>query len=280
MPELPEVETIKRTLATKIRGKKITGVEVLLPKLIEPLSVEEFKEALKGNYIQSLGRRGKYLLVQLYYLNTLIISLRMTGRLIFFPPGKKVEVDKHTHMVLEFNDGSHLRFSDTRKFGRVHCVLTEKVEKESEISKLGPEPLGMEFSEPKLWKMLLSKRKKIKQLLMDQTFIAGIGNIYADEILFRARIHPETIPSTLVSEQVHDLYLAIISVLSEAIVQKGTTFRDYVDGEGNTGNYQSFLQVYGRKGKKCCQCGHPIESIKLGGRTSHFCPVCQSGGRC
>lgn len=280
MPELPEVETIKRTLAPKIQGKKITDVEVFCAKAIEPLSDQAFRQAVEGAFIQGLERRGKYLLMHLYSMYTLVISLRMTGRLIFIPCGEEVPVDKHVHLVFKFEDGSHLCFSDIRKFGRVHCVPKDKVEHESEISKLGPEPLEQNFSEQKLRKMLLPKRKKIKQLLMDQTFIAGIGNIYADEILFRAGIHPETLPGSLLPEQVHDLYLSIVAVLSEAIVQKGTTFRDYVDGEGNAGNYQYLLQVYGRKGKKCYHCGQQLESIKLGGRTSCFCPACQTRSGC
>jgi len=280
MPELPEVETIKKTLAPKIRGKKITGVKVFFPKVIEPLDIDSFREAVEGSHVQSLERRGKYLLIHLNSLFTLIISLRMTGRLVYSTSGHDAMVDNHTHLVFDFEDGSHLYFRDTRKFGRIHCVPTENIEGAPEISKLGPEPLGPGFTESKLRKMLLSKRKTIKQALMDQAFIAGIGNIYADEILFRSGIHPETPASSLRPEQVHSLYLSIVAVLKEAIIQKGTTVRDYVDGEGNSGNYQKLLQVYGRKGKKCFQCGGPIECKKLGGRTAHFCPACQHGGRC
>ena len=278
MPELPEVETVKRTLETKIVGKRITQVQVLLPKLILPLQIEEFKPKVEGSVISGLGRRGKYLLVELSSSFTLIISLRMTGRLVFLPASQEVPMNKHTHFVVEFEDRSHLCFNDIRKFGTIHCMPLEGVKTCSEIAKLGPEPLGTDFSEAWLKERLLTKNRKIKQLLLDQTFIAGIGNIYADEILFRARIHPETIAVTLSPHQVHSLYSAIREILAAAVLQKGTTIKDYVDGEGNIGNYQSFLKVYGRKGQKCYDCGNEIKTIKLGGRTSHFCPECQGEG--
>jgi formamidopyrimidine-DNA glycosylase len=277
LPELPEVETIKRTLEERIVGKRIKSIQVLLEKIVLPLNVEQFKIRVEGSTITGLDRRGKYLLVHLSSSCVLIISLRMTGRLIFVPSGKDILINKHTHLVFEFDDGSFLHFNDVRKFGTIHCVPEEKLDNSPEIAKLGPEPLGSEFSETLLKEMLHSKRKKIKQLLLDQTFIAGIGNIYADEILFQAGIHPEALPKSLTSSQVHSLFQAIVSVLNEGVKHRGTTIKDYVDGDGITGNYQDYLKVYGRKGKKC-YCGKQIETIKLGGRTAHFCPGCQREG--
>jgi formamidopyrimidine-DNA glycosylase len=278
LPELPEVETIKRTLEERIVGKRIKCIQVLLEKMVLPLNVEQFKIRVEGSIITGLGRRGKYLLVHLSFASVLIISLRMTGRLIFVPSGKDILVNKHTHLVFEFDDGSFLYFNDVRKFGTIHCVPVEKLDNCPEIAKLGPEPLGPEFSETLLKEMLHTRRKKIKQLLLDQTFIAGIGNIYADEILFQAGIHPETLSKSLTSRQVHSLFRAIVGVLNEGVKHRGTTIKDYVDGDGITGNYQDYLKVYGRKGKKCYNCGKQIETIKLGGRTAHFCPGCQREG--
>lgn len=275
MPELPEVETVKRTLKSVVMGKRITDVEIFLPKLVLPLKVEEFKSRVKGSIIVDFGRRGKYLLIGLSTSFTLVTSLRMTGRLVFVPSGQEFNTDKHTHLIFEFEDGSHLYFNDIRKFGTMHCISTECLADCPEIAKLGPEPLGPDFSQAWLREMLKRKNRKIKQLLLDQTFIAGIGNIYADEILFHARIHPKTLANQLSEEQVHNLFLSIGEVLSEAVAQRGTTIKDYVDGEGHQGNYQSLLKVYGRNGKKCYNCGQEIQAIKLGGRTAHFCPHCQ-----
>lgn len=275
MPELPEVETVRRTLEASIVGKRITKVQVFLPKLVLPLGVDEFTAKVAGSSILRLDRRGKYLLVELSSSFTLIISLRMTGRLVFVPSGQEVVRDKHTHLIIEFDDGSSLYFNDVRKFGTMHCVPGNCVEACPEIAKLGPEPIGGDFSEDWLKDRLKKTSRKLKQVLLDQTFIAGIGNIYADEILFHAGIHPELPANKLSDEQVHNLYLSVVNVLSEAILQRGTTFRDYVDGQGNSGNYQSFLKVYGRKGKKCYNCGQEIQTVRLGGRTSSFCPECQ-----
>lgn len=278
MPELPEVETVKRTLNAAIIGKRITGVEIFLPKLVLPLEVDDFKSKVLDSLITKVDRRGKYLLVYLSSGYTLVVSLRMTGRFVYVPANKELEVDKHTHLIFEFDDGSHLYFNDIRKFGTMHCTAQDCVDSSPEIAKLGPEPLESEFTQEWLRDNLKKRKRKIKQLLLDQTFIAGLGNIYADEVLFRGGIHPETIAKDLELEQIQSLYQAIIEVLTEAIANKGTTIKDYVDGEGQKGNYQWLLKVYGRKGKKCYNCNEEIESMKLGGRTSHFCPGCQRKG--
>ncbi len=275
MPELPEVETVKRTLEGAVIGKRITGVEIFLPKLVFPLEVHDFKSKVLDSVITKVARRGKYLIVYLSSAYTLVISLRMTGKFVFVPADRGLEVDKHTHLIFEFDDGSHLYFNDIRKFGTMHCTRQDCVAGCPEIAKLGPEPLGPEFTQEWLRENLKKRNRKIKPLLLDQTFIAGLGNIYADEVLFRAGIAPETIARNLEPEPVQALYLAMIEVLTEAIANKGTTIRDYVDGEGHEGNYQSLLKVYGRKGERCYNCGEEIKTVKLGGRTSHFCPGCQ-----
>jgi formamidopyrimidine-DNA glycosylase len=275
LPELPEVETVKKTLEAAVIGKRIVDVVITLPKLVLPLEVEDFKAKVKDSLITGIDRRGKYLLVCLSSGYTLVTSLRMTGRFVFVPANKKLEADKHTHLVFKFEDGSHLYFNDIRKFGTMHCIPQDCVDICPEIVKLGPEPFGPEFSPEWLIKNLKNKNRKIKPLLLDQTFIAGLGNIYADEALFQAGIHPETPAKDLDPKRIHALYQAIVTVLTEAVAKKGTTIRDYVDGEGQKGNYQSLLKVYGRKGKKCYNCEEEIKTVKLGGRTSHFCPQCQ-----
>jgi len=275
LPELPEVETIKRTLARKVIGRKIVEVNVFLPKIVKSLEVDEFVEKIKGSIIEDINRRGKYLLIMLDRDYTLIVNLRMTGQLVFVPEGEDLPLAKHTHVIFELEGGCQIRFRDSRKFGTMHLVPTIGLEYAPEIKNLGPEPLEPGFTEQKLRKLLIGRRKKIKQLLTDQSFIAGIGNIYADEILFRAGIHPERVSNALTTEEIHSLYLSIVAVLNEAVYQRGTSIRDYIDGEGHSGNYQKMLQVYGRKGELCYHCDCEIASVKLGGRTAHFCPGCQ-----
>ena len=216
MPELPEVETIKRTLEERIVGKRIKCIQVLLEKMVLPLNVEQFKIRVEGSIITGLGRRGKYLLVHLSFASVLIISLRMTGRLIFVPSGKDILINKHTHLVFEFDDGSFLHFNDVRKFGTIHCVPVEKLDNCPEIAKLGPEPLGPEFSETLLKEMLHTRRKKIKQLLLDQTFIAGI-EIFMPMKSCSSGNSSGGFTKSLTSSQVHSLFQAIVSVLNEGV---------------------------------------------------------------
>ncbi len=273
MPELPEVETIRRSLEANLRGKTFVGVEVFLDSMIKGADPGMLASQLEGKKITSIERRGKYLIIQLTGGQTMVIHLRMTGQLLYCGPEQ--EKPKHTHLVFHLNDQHEIRFIDQRQFGRVYLVPSQELDSISGLKNLGVEPLSEAFTRAFFRKELRNKRTKIKPLLLDQTFIAGIGNIYADEALFRARINPERIASTLDPREVARLYLGIREVLNEGIENKGTTVRDYVDGDGNRGSNQSNLRVYGREGEPCEKCGKPIERKTIGGRSSHYCPKCQ-----
>lgn len=273
MPELPEVETIKKTLEKKITGLTITGVEITMPKIIRDPSPEEFTVKITGSKITKLSRRGKYLLFYLTGDNVLLIHLRMTGRLVYTEPGEPVA--KHTHVIFSLSDSQELRFNDIRQFGRLQLAPQQTLNQVKGLKDLGPEPLDREFTRTFLRRELKRKRVRIKTLLLDQTFIAGLGNIYADEALHRAHLNPKRIASSLSPREVAKLYHAIIEVLKEGIENRGTSFRDYVDGDGRKGNYQELLRVYNHEGSPCPHCGTIINRVKINGRSSYFCPACQ-----
>ncbi|MFZ5597768.1 MAG: bifunctional DNA-formamidopyrimidine glycosylase/DNA-(apurinic or apyrimidinic site) lyase [Bacillota bacterium] len=273
MPELPEVETIRRTLEQRVAGLVITDVNLITPKIIKSPSPQSFIKGITGKKIKKLGRRGKYLMMHLSGNKTLLIHLRMTGRLVYTPPD--THPARHTHAVFTLDNGYSLHFTDVRQFGRMILADTDRVNTLPGLRDLGLEPLGKEFTRDFFKKGLKGRRAKIKSLLLDQTFIAGLGNIYADEALHRARINPEKIASTLSPRETARLYLAIKEVLAEGIANRGTSFRDYVDGMGKTGSNQETLRVYNREGKPCLNCTKPIVRIKLGGRSSYYCPTCQ-----
>ncbi|MCF8011147.1 MAG: bifunctional DNA-formamidopyrimidine glycosylase/DNA-(apurinic or apyrimidinic site) lyase [Clostridiales bacterium] len=272
MPELPEVETIKNTLEKKLTGHYITGTEIYLPKVIGPSTPEEFKKKVKQEKIKSLSRRGKYLLIHITGNKTLVIQLRMTGKLIYMCPQEPV---KHTHVVFYLDNNKELHFIDMRQFGKIILTSTNELNNLPGLKKLGVEPLGSSFTRSILYQKLRRCRVKLKSLLLDQTFIAGIGNIYADEALHRALLNPQRTSNTLNTREITRLYHAIREVLHEGIVHRGTSFSDYVDGTGNTGNFQEHLRVYSKEGHPCPNCGTKIKRIKISGRSSYFCPYCQ-----
>jgi len=294
MPELPEVETIKRQLNNVIVGKKrksrglkstsssspkrIKSVEILEPRLIK-VSLKSFKKAVIGATIKAIRRRAKLLIIDLSDGHSLLIHLKMSGQLIYQParhPELDSESHKHTRVVYNFTDGSKLLHNDLRKFGFVKLVETKEVLKYLEKERYGPEPLEKNFA-PKNFKTLLvnQSRKKIKPILMEQTFIAGIGNIYADEICFYAGVKPTRIVGTLTDEEIKKLFNGIKKILREAIRYRGSSADLYLDAEGKEGEYVPRLKVYGREGEKCPRCGGIVERIKIGGRGAHFCPRCQ-----
>lgn len=281
MPELPEVETVRRGLNKLTTNQVIEGSEVLLPRTIAyPLSIAKFENEIRGTAISSWQRRGKYLIAHLSdqasqpagYLG---VHLRMTGQLLWVKQSDSLQ--KHTRVRLFLPNNQELRFVDTRTFGKfwfvppassLETVITG-------LQKLGPEPFAKEFTREYLAIKLSKRRRNIKTLLLDQNIVAGIGNIYADETLFKSKIRPETLASELTSSQVDHLHTAIIEVLQVAIANGGTTFSDFLNLLGVQGNYSDSALVYGRQGKPCRVCQTPIEKIKLGGRSSHFCPRCQ-----
>ena len=281
MPELPEVETVRRGLNTLTVNKTFEGGEVLLPRtLAYPLSVDKFVPCLQGLAIAEWQRRGKYLLAQLAndeqeHQGYLGIHLRMTGQLLWTQQTEKLQ--KHTRVRFFFKDNQELRFVDTRTFGKVWLV-TDQPQVQNIITglkKLGPEPFSEEFSIAYFTNRLSKSGRNIKTFLLDQNVVAGIGNIYADEALFKSKIHPQTIANKLNSKQIKSLHQAIIIVLQTAIDQGGTTFSDFLNLLGVNGNYGNSALVYGRKGEPCRVCQTPIAKIKLGGRSTHFCPQCQ-----
>lgn len=275
MPELPEVETVKNTLEKNLTGLTITGVDIKMPKIIREPGLDEFTAGVTGKKITRMGRRGKYLLIYLAGGSVLVIHLRMTGRLVYARP--EDPPPRHTHVVFHLSNGCELRFADMRQFGRILLAQARQLNRIKGIKDLGPEPLGRQFTRDFLRREIKLKRVRLKSLLLDQTFIAGLGNIYADEALHRSRLHPERVARTLSPREIANLYRSIIEVLQESIANRGTSMRDYVDGDGREGNYQALLRVYNREGQRCQYCGTAIARIKVGGRSSYFCPACQKG---
>lgn len=273
MPELPEVETVKRTLQPKLAGLSFEGAEVFLAKVVRTPESFRLDELIAGKKLLKLGRRGKYLLMRLSDGFSLVVHLRMTGRLTYC--GKDTPVDKHTHVVFNLNNGDQLRFADMRQFGRIWLLPTDSLESLPGFKDLGVEPFDEIFTRDFLKKELRRRHSRIKPLLLDQTFIAGLGNIYTDEALHRARINPERLATTLNAREVAHLYRAIREVLQEGIENRGTTVRDFIDSDGRAGHYQEMLRVYSRENKPCPACGKGIVKKKIGGRSSYFCPACQ-----
>ncbi len=270
MPELPEVETIVRGLRQPLIGRTFTGVRIGWEKLIAKCSVEEFKRRLVGQEILAVKRRGKYLIFALSSGASLIVHLRMTGRLLIKHCGD--ELDKHDHLIFELDDGCDLRFNNVRKLGRVYLVD----DADEIVGKLGPEPLDDNFAPADFAALLAARRGMIKPLLLNQRFMAGVGNIYADEALFAARIHPQRKADTLTVEEIERLYRAIRQVLRQGIENCGTTLSAYRDAEGREGRNQAYLKVSRRQDQPCPRCGTPIERMVVGGRGTYFCPECQS----
>ncbi len=282
MPELPEVETVRRGLDKLTTNQIIEGSEVLLPRTVAyPLSIAEFNNHIIGSAIASWQRRGKYLIAKLVDQSAkpagyLGVHLRMTGQLLWVKQSDTLQ--KHTRVRLFFPHNQELRFVDTRTFGKFWLVppTSSIATIMTGLQKLGPEPFAPEFTSAYLEAKLSKRRRNIKTLLLDQNIVAGIGNIYADETLFKSQIRPETLATELTTSQIMRLHTAIIEVLQTAIDQGGTTFSDFLNLLGVNGNYGNSALVYGRQGEPCRVCQTPIEKIKLGGRSSHFCPNCQN----
>lgn len=273
MPELPEVETVVRTLRALVVGKTIERVSVLLPRIIRfPDDVEAFKAVLTGQAIHSIERRAKFIKFILDR-DILISHLRMEGRYGLYDAADPLE--KHTHVVFHFTDGSELRYRDVRQFGTMDVLPRGEEEKTGPLAKLGPEPLDETFTAPLLRSMLKGRKTKIKPLLLNQEFLVGLGNIYVDEALYRAAIHPEQSASTLKPKQVESLYKSIVETLTEAVNQGGSSIKSYVNGQGEMGMFQQSLDVYGKKDEPCNKCGTPIIRMVVAGRGTHICPKCQ-----
>lgn len=273
MPELPEVENVRRTLEELVKGKTIEEVIVTYPNLVkEPDDAELFKEMLRGETIEEIRRRGKFLLI--YVTRYVIVShLRMEGK--YMQSESDDPVDKHTHVRFRFTDGTELRYKDVRKFGTMHLFKKGTEFTVMPLVDLGPEPFSTELTSAYLQGKLQKTARKVKVALLDQRILVGLGNIYVDEVLFRSRIHPEREASSLTNEEFETLYKEIVATLSEAVERGGSTIRTYVNSQGKIGSFQERLYVYGRKGEPCVTCGTLLEKTVVGGRGTHYCPACQ-----
>lgn len=273
MPELPEVETVRRTLTELVLQKTISRVSVFWPKMIkQPDDAVIFTDALKGQTFQAIDRRGKFLI---FYTNdfALVSHLRMEGRYGLF--SGEEPVDKHTHVIFHFTDGTELRYRDVRKFGTMHLYKKGTEHLFPPLNQLGPEPFDEVFTFQMLAEKLARTNRKVKPALLDQKIVVGLGNIYVDEALFRAKIHPERVASSLNDEEIQLLHQEIVATLSEAVDKGGSTVRSYVNSQGQIGMFQLELFVYGRKGEDCKVCGSPLEKSVVGGRGTHYCSNCQ-----
>lgn len=282
MPELPEVETVRRGLNQLTLNQEITGGDVLLDRTIAyPLSLADFISGLKGSAIASWHRRGKYLLAELSQIQNphtpagwLGVHLRMTGQLLWLD---RQPLHKHTRVRLFFENELELRFVDQRTFGQMWWVPPDQAIESviTGLGKLGPDPFSEDFSVEYFTKQLHNCRRRIKNALLDQSIVAGIGNIYADEALFKSGIPPETLCTELQPSQISRLRTAIVEVLEASIAAGGTTFSNFLNVQGVNGNYSGVAWVYNRAGKPCRVCETPIQRLRLAGRSAHFCPQCQ-----
>lgn len=301
MPELPEVETIATDLNKNIKGKKIARVWYDWPKMIHlvsapvrrnlahhPKSKKDFERDLIGRKITSVTRRQKNVMINLSEDKILAVHPKMTGHFLF---GKWVldgsrpvpmsagaiqeKVNSYIHFLIWFSDGSMLGFSDARKFGRILFGSRDGVMNSKELSELGPEPLSTDFTLALFCELVRGSRGKAKQFLLNQSKIAGIGNIYADETLWASRVHPQRRMETLRPGEVRTIYKNIRKILTSAVKLRGTSMSDYRDASGQSGGYMAQIKVYGKEGEPCPRCGTNIKRIVIGARSAHFCPHCQ-----
>jgi formamidopyrimidine-DNA glycosylase len=277
VPELPEVETIRRDLDKEFVGKRIKTVEVTgLRSIRRHTKVTDFAGRLEGRKVTAVVRRGKYLLIKLDGGDVLVAHLGMSGQLLLAPA--KQPLDKHTHVVIGFTQGGQLRFVDPRTFGELFVTSAgELTEELPELAHLGFDPLGDVMSWTRFAGLLHAKKAKLKGLLLDQHFVAGIGNMYADEILFAAGLRYDRSSETLTAQEVRRLYRAMIETLQDAIKHRGSSLADeqYRDLFGDIGDFQSQHKVYDRQGKACRRCRSPIVRVKANGRSTFLCPQCQ-----
>lgn len=286
MPELPEVETVRRGLSKLIIGRVIKLANSNNPKSF-PNAPADVRQFLIGSSVIGVRRRAKVLMIDLSSLYTLVIHLRMTGQLVYvgetrFGAGHPTDSlinslpDRSTHVTIEFQDGTHLYFNDQRKFGWMRLLPTAEVPNMDFMKKVGPEPLEDNFTPEKfIARFKRRSRTSIKAALLDQTVIAGIGNIYADESLWGAKIHPRTMVGNVSESDLAEIYVQVRLVMNLSIEKGGSTNRNYVNAEGKKGSYMDFANVFRREGLPCTRCGTEIIKLRVAGRGTHICPVCQ-----
>jgi len=279
LPELPEVETITRELRPLVESRTIVDAWFDWPNQIKHPAPDKFVPALRGRRILGVARRAKWIIFDLSGDAVLAIQVKMTGQLTVVAP--EARRDKHVHAVFSLDDGRELRLRDTRKFGRLGFYRrgeTGAIMGAGDVGQLfdqfGPEPLDPEFTAPKFRRRLNARRGRLKTLLMDQAFVAGVGNIYADEALWRAQLHPLRSAARVNAAQARRLYVELRTLLVQAIDRRGSSVDDYLAPEGK-GDMQNYLNVYGRGGKPCPRCGRPVKRMMLNARSTHFCSWCQ-----
>lgn len=272
MPELPEVETVRQTLRNFVLGHHIEAIDVLWPNMIDG-DIEQFKNQLVGQTIHEISRKGKYLIF-IFDDVAMISHLRMEGKYLYETTDTSIE--KHSHVLFHLDRGMDLRYHDVRKFGRLEIVSKENYLDELPLSKLGPEPFDLDWKEFK--KSIQTSHLPVKTVLLDQTKIAGLGNIYANEVLYRAKIHPMTKASDLSDARIKKIIEMSCEVLNEAIQMGGTTIRSF-SSNGIHGLFSQKLDVHGRFKETCHRCGHTITKKKINGRTAYYCSHCQKIAR-
>ena len=274
MPELPEVETIRAFLDERVRGKAITAVEIGLPRLIKNTTADRFAAALTGQTLEGVERRGKYLFVRCRGPWSFLVHLRMTGSLLYEEkPGQYA--GRAIHLIFTLSEGRRL-YRDSRTLGGRWRVPSEGATGGKGDDNLGPDAISPDFTTERLYDLLKGCHRPVKMLLLDQTKVAGLGNIYVDEALFRAGIRPMRHSDTVTQKEAARLHEAIVAVLQEGLEHGGTTIRNFISSNGKEGQNQENLRVYGREGTPCTVCGTTIEYTKLNGRGTHYCPKCQS----
>ena len=271
MPEIAEVETVRNTLKRRILNKKIKDVNIIYDKMIES-DLNDFKNILIGNEFKDIKRIGKWLIFELkdHYL---LSHLRMEGK--YFLKSINEPLEKHEHIVFTFEDDSDLRYHDTRKFGRMNLIKKEDLYNTEAIKKQGYEPGSASLTKEYLYEKLHLKKLPIKTLLLDQTIISGLGNIYADEVLYDAKINPLRLGNSITLEECENIIDSSDKIIKKAIENGGTTIKSYTSSLGVTGRFQQYLQAHKKEGQKCSNCNDIIIRIKVGGRSTYYCPTCQ-----
>ena len=272
MPEMPEVETVRRTLEPLIKGKIISNVTIWYDKIIVN-DADFFQRKVVGQKILAIDRYGKYLLIRLTNNLTIVSHLRMEGKYHFLDSDAPKQ--KHEHIQFAFSDNTYLRYDDVRKFGRMQLIETGTERRNTGIKNLGFEPNSEDFTLDFFLNRVKARKRAIKNVLLDQSIVCGLGNIYTDEVLWQSKIHPLSIANKIAQDSLVELFYDINNTIKIAIQYHGTTFHSFLDADGHTGKYQSMLKVYGKSGEPCSRCNTTLEKIKVNGRGTTFCPLCQ-----
>jgi len=273
MPELPEVETIVADLRPHLAGRTIVRCELRFPSIVRYPEPEAFADSITGLRIEAVGRRGKFILIALGGGRLLVVHLGMSGQLRLV--GADTEIANHTHVILDLDDGRQLRYVDPRRFGRVLLGTEDELIASGTLPRLGPEPIDPAFDADELYRRFRRRRAPLKALLLDQAMVAGVGNIYADESLHRAKLRPDRAAGSLSRKSVRRLHESLRDSLEVAIKNRGSSVDTYRDAWGEVGGQQEMLLVYGRGGEPCFTCGRPLSIVRIAGRSTVFCRRCQ-----